>query len=125
TMIDWESGIFSALRPILKAYRKELTDAELLQLYAELELDAEQKDYLVYRDVLNFVVQGFGTRLGFAPPISKRDRWPIRLRDGSHFRTRLVRCSGSKPNTSWRSFQTSMTICLRRLRRSSTSNSMP
>jgi 2-haloacid dehalogenase len=67
TMIDWESGIFSALRPILKAYRKELTDAELLQLYAELELDAEQKDYLVYRDVLNFVVQGFGTRLGFAP----------------------------------------------------------
>src|SRR5579884_3460791 len=67
TMIDWESGIFSAVRPILKAHGKELSDAELLQLYAELELQAEQKEYLAYRDVLNFVVRGLGKKLGFSP----------------------------------------------------------
>jgi len=67
TMIDWESGIFSALRPILKAHQKEISDAEILQLYAELELEAEQKDYLAYRDVLESVVRGFGKKLGFNP----------------------------------------------------------
>jgi len=67
TMIDWETGIFSALRPILKAHRKELSDAVLLELYAELELQAEQQDFLNYRDVLQSVVRGFSERLGFTP----------------------------------------------------------
>jgi 2-haloacid dehalogenase len=67
TMIDWESGIFSALRPILKAHRKELSDAALLELYSELELHAEQEAFLNYRDVLQSVVCGFGERLGFRP----------------------------------------------------------
>jgi 2-haloacid dehalogenase len=67
TMIDWEAGIFSALRPILKAHRKELPDAGLLQLYSELELQAEQQDFLNYRDVLQSVVRGFGEHLGFKP----------------------------------------------------------
>lgn len=67
TMIDWESGIFSALRPILKAHRKELGDATLLELYSELELQAEQQEFVNYRDVLQSVVRGFGERLGFSP----------------------------------------------------------
>ena len=36
-------------------------------MYAELEFAAEQQDYLNYRDVLQFVVRGFGKRLGFTP----------------------------------------------------------
>jgi 2-haloacid dehalogenase len=67
TMIDWESGIFSALRPILDAHSKMLSDSALLALYAELELTAEQGEYLRYRDVLQSVVRGFGERLGFSP----------------------------------------------------------
>ena len=67
TMIDWESGIFSALRPILDAHGKMLSDSALLALYAELELAAEQGEYLRYRDVLQSVVRGFGERLGFSP----------------------------------------------------------
>ncbi len=67
TMIDWESGIFSALRPILAAHDKMLSDSALLALYAELELAAEQGEYLRYRDVLQSVVRGFGQRLGFSP----------------------------------------------------------
>lgn len=67
TMIDWESGIFSALRPMLDAHGKMLSDSALLALYAELELAAEQGEYLRYRDVLQSVVRGFGQRLGFSP----------------------------------------------------------
>jgi len=67
TMIDWETGIFSALRPILAAHRKSIPDSDLLQLYSELEASAEQGEFLCYRDVLQSVVRGFGEHLGFAP----------------------------------------------------------
>jgi len=67
TMIDWESGIFSALRPILRAHRKDLSDAALLELYAELEFHGEQGKFQNYRDVLQAVVRGFGQRLEFNP----------------------------------------------------------
>jgi 2-haloacid dehalogenase len=67
TMIDWEGGIFAALRPILAAHGKELSDSALLALYAELEAAAEQGEYLRYRDVLQSVLRGFGQRLGFSP----------------------------------------------------------
>src|SRR5271154_2196996 len=67
TMIDWESGIFSALRPILTAHGKEITDSKLLELYSELEASAEKGEFLRYRDVLQSVVRGFGERLGFSP----------------------------------------------------------
>jgi 2-haloacid dehalogenase len=67
TMIDWESGIFSALRPILAAHGKNISDSALLELYSELEASAEQGKFLRYRDVLESVVHGFGERLGFSP----------------------------------------------------------
>jgi 2-haloacid dehalogenase len=66
TMIDWESGIFSALRPLLAAHSARIDDEALLALYAEFELEAE-KDYQTYREVLQSVVRGFGQRLGFVP----------------------------------------------------------
>jgi 2-haloacid dehalogenase len=67
TMIDWESGIFSALRPILTAHQQSISDSALLELYSELELKAESGEFLRYRDVLQSVVRGFGERLGFSP----------------------------------------------------------
>ena len=67
TMIDWETGIFSALRPILAAHNQNIPDAALLELYSELELKAEKAEYLLYRDVLQSVVRGFGKRFGFSP----------------------------------------------------------
>ena len=67
TMIDWETGIFSALRPILAAHNAEIADSALLELYSELELTAEQGEFLRYRDVLHSVVRGVGERLGFVP----------------------------------------------------------
>ncbi|HXM20177.1 MAG TPA: haloacid dehalogenase type II [Terriglobales bacterium] len=67
TMIDWETGIFSALRPILAGHNQSVPDLALLELYSELELKAEQGEYLRYREVLQSVVRGFGERLGFSP----------------------------------------------------------
>ncbi len=37
TLIDWETGIFSALRPVLAAHGESISDFELLNLYSELE----------------------------------------------------------------------------------------
>jgi 2-haloacid dehalogenase len=67
TMIDWETGIFSAFRPILAAHDRRIGDSALLELYSELEASAERGEYLRYRDVLQSVVRGFGERLGFSP----------------------------------------------------------
>ena len=65
TLIDWESGIFSALRPILAVHGKPITDTQLLEIYGELEAQAERGEYRSYRDVLQLVVSGFGKRFGF------------------------------------------------------------
>jgi 2-haloacid dehalogenase len=35
TLIDWETGIFSALRPILAAHGKSIADDQLLNVYSE------------------------------------------------------------------------------------------
>jgi 2-haloacid dehalogenase len=67
TMIDWETGIFSALRPILSAHGKNIADSTVLEQYSELEASAEKGEFLRYRDVLQSVVRGFGKRLGFSP----------------------------------------------------------
>jgi 2-haloacid dehalogenase len=67
TLVDWESGIFSALHPILSAHKKTLSDAALLELYGELEAQAESGEFRPYREVLSSVVCGFGERLGFTP----------------------------------------------------------
>jgi 2-haloacid dehalogenase len=85
TMIDWESGIFSALRPILKANDKRISDSALLELYSELEASAEQGEYLCYRDVLQSVVHGFGQRLGFSPTDAEVGSLPGSLKQWQPF----------------------------------------
>jgi 2-haloacid dehalogenase len=71
TLIDWETGIFSVLRPILAAHSKMISDFALLEMYSELEAKAEQGEFQPYREVLQSVVRGFGERLGFTPSASE------------------------------------------------------
>ena len=78
TLIDWETGIFSALRPMLERHKKSISDQELLELYGDLELGAEQP-YQLYSDVLRTVVRGFGQRLGFTPSQAEQDSLPQSL----------------------------------------------
>ena len=79
TLIDWETGIFSALRPILLAHGIQLGDSEILELYGELEVAAEAGDFRPYREVLRSVVRGFGERLGFNPSAVEQDSLPNSL----------------------------------------------
>src|SRR5215467_3488644 len=79
TLIDWETGIFSALRPILAAHNKELSDARVLELYSELEVEAEAGEFRPYKDVLRSVVRGYGKKLGFNPSSAEEDSLPQSL----------------------------------------------
>jgi 2-haloacid dehalogenase len=67
TLIDWESGILSALRPIVSAHGKTIDDATLLKLYGDFELCSEQGAFRSYREVLESVVRQLGDELEFAP----------------------------------------------------------
>jgi len=76
TLIDWESGIFSALRPVLSAHGKSVSDSDLLALYGEYEARVESGPYLQYRDVLRSVVRAFGEGLQFVPTQAEMDALP-------------------------------------------------
>ncbi len=79
TLIDWETGIFSALRPILATHHKTISDSEILRLYSEFESEAEQGEFRPYRQVLESVVRRFGHRLGFTPTESQAHSLPDSL----------------------------------------------
>lgn len=67
TLIDWETGIWEALQPILAQYRVRITAEQALELYGTLEAAAEHGPYRPYRVLLRTVLEGFGTHLGFVP----------------------------------------------------------
>lgn len=76
TLIDWEAGILAAVQPILLAHGALITNVDILQLYGELEAEAESGEYRSYRDVLRQVVRGFGKRLGFQATTSEQNSLP-------------------------------------------------
>ncbi|MDZ7960084.1 MAG: haloacid dehalogenase type II [Aulosira sp. DedQUE10] len=67
TLIDWESGILAALKPILSTHRHHLDDEQILQLFAEFEAEIQKGEYITYKEVLRKVVQRFGEQFGFEP----------------------------------------------------------
>lgn len=65
TLIDWESGILSALRPVCSRHRIHESDQKLLELYGQLERRAQGKSPFVnYRTVLRGVAAGFYHHFG-------------------------------------------------------------
>ena len=58
TLIDWETGLADAFRPILLAHGIEVDDEDLLARYARHEAAAEAGPYLRYRDVLATALRG-------------------------------------------------------------------
>lgn len=67
TLIDWESGILNALKPILLNHAINISDQEILELFAQIESNQESSNYLNYREILKVVVQEFGKKLNFEP----------------------------------------------------------
>jgi 2-haloacid dehalogenase len=65
TLIDWETGILTSLKPILEGHHRQLSHDAVLELYGTIEAQIESGDYLPYRLVLQRVTQRLGARLSF------------------------------------------------------------
>lgn len=76
TLIDWETGILDALRPILVEKGCLLPDAEVLQWYGKFEATAEKGPYKSYREILREVVDAFGSQFGFIATDLEREALP-------------------------------------------------
>jgi 2-haloacid dehalogenase len=79
TLIDWETGLLSALHRILSAHGKKIDDATVLELYGNFEQLSEQGAFCPYREVLQSVVRQFGDKLGFVPTVEQARSLPDSL----------------------------------------------
>lgn len=79
TLIDWETGILSALEPVLAAHGCALPNAEILRRYARIESTLQKGPYQSYREILRGVTRQFGVELDFAPTGSELDAIPDSL----------------------------------------------
>jgi 2-haloacid dehalogenase len=68
TLIDWETGILQAVRPVLAVHGVRAGDDEILRLFADLEAGLERvgsrAEHRSYRDVLRGVMRGIGEHFG-------------------------------------------------------------
>jgi len=64
TLIDWESGMLAALRPLFSRDGHNVSDSQILELYGEIEADLESGPYLPYRQILSEAAREIGRRLG-------------------------------------------------------------
>lgn len=85
TMIDWESGILAALRPVLEAHGAARDDESLLELFAHHEAALEAGPYLRYREVLAGALRGIGADLGFEPTEAEREAFGASVADWPAF----------------------------------------
>jgi 2-haloalkanoic acid dehalogenase type II len=71
TLIDWEGGLVSGMRPILQSHGVDVADEEILALQARtesgLQAASEPGAYVKYRKMLGDTVLRFGEEHGFEP----------------------------------------------------------
>ena len=84
TLIDWETGIWDALEPVLARHGAAVGREEALEMHGALEAEAERPPYRDYKSVLRAVLDGIGRRAGFTPSDAERDafarsvgEWPV------------------------------------------------
>jgi 2-haloacid dehalogenase len=70
TLVDWESGMVSALRPLFARHNVQATDTAILEAYGQIESQLES-DYRSYREVLRLAVHELGQRFGFKPELNE------------------------------------------------------
>jgi 2-haloacid dehalogenase len=85
TLIDWETGLWAALQPVLAEHRIAIAMDEALALYGALESEAERGPYRIYRMVLRTVLEGFGARLGFVPTEAELQHFAASVTDWPAF----------------------------------------
>lgn len=85
TLIDWESGILNALRPVFVAHQVKIGQDAALELFGELETELERGEYKTYRSILETVLERLGERLGFTPSESEIKTFGQSVQDWSPF----------------------------------------
>ncbi len=85
TLIDWESGIWTALQPAFANHHMDITKDHALELYGELESAAERGEYHEYKAVLRMVLEGMGARLGFEPASQELEQFSASVKDWPAF----------------------------------------
>ena len=85
TLIDWETGILAALRPVLASHGVSAADEDILRLFTRLEAEQEAGSYKSYRGVLTNVTAGIAAALGFNPSSEELSVLPASLKDWPPF----------------------------------------
>ncbi len=85
TLIDWESGIWDALRPVLGAHGRSLGQEQALELYGRFESEVEGGEYPAYREVLGLALDKIGQQLGFTPAQAERAAFAASVQDWPAF----------------------------------------
>ena len=73
TLIDWETGIWNALGPVLARHGAGPEREQALEWFGALEAEAERAPYRDYKTVLGEVLSGLGRHAGFVP--TGEERW--------------------------------------------------
>lgn len=86
TLIDWESGIWDALQPLIKANGADPLREEVLTTYARIEHDVEsQHGAMVYRQVLAKVHAELAQQLGLRSDTAFDNRFAQAIRNWPAF----------------------------------------
>jgi len=85
TLIDWDRGILSTLRPILSAHGRNLSDGGILELFAAIERVEEAGEYRLYRHILQAVMNKIAARLDFSLTSQEVRSLPESLGDWAPF----------------------------------------
>jgi 2-haloacid dehalogenase len=72
TLIDWESGILTALRGPLSAHQIEASDEDVLSAFARHEAEIEAGPYRRYREVLGAVLEAMVGHFGSGASTEER-----------------------------------------------------
>jgi 2-haloacid dehalogenase len=64
TLIDWETGILRAVRPVLNKYNVHLADDTILETYGQIEAEVEAGPYRSYREILREVMHRLSEQHG-------------------------------------------------------------
>jgi 2-haloacid dehalogenase len=85
TLIDWETGLADAFRPVLAAHAVTAGDEDVIARYAGYEAEAEAGPYLRYRDVVAAGLRGVAGELGFTPSDAEVDGFSAAVGDWPAF----------------------------------------
>jgi 2-haloacid dehalogenase len=76
TLIDWETGILTAVKTMFARHGATLPPEQILQRYATYEAEQEAGPYQTYRTVLRNVMAQIATDAGFQPTTAEMDALP-------------------------------------------------